>query len=156
MTDDLLEPSGWKPDQTCTNNASEIRYGGYDFRQRDALHYHVYNLEAFVFAATFTPDVLEQTGHKAINDALDFLRPYYAGQKVHREFVCSTVPFDRERANAGIEEYGTKPWKPERARKLLRDARPVFPEIKPWTANIVDEHYSPVQKLSAVLHGEGR
>ena len=110
------------------------RYGGYDFRQRDALHYHVYNLEAFVFAATFTPDVLEQTGRKAINDALDFLRPYFTGQKIHLEFVCSTVPFDRERANAGIEEYRTNPWKPERARKLLRDARPVFPEIKPWTS----------------------
>jgi hypothetical protein len=156
VVDDLLGPSGWKPDSACPNNASETRYGGYDFRQRDALHYHVYNLEAFVFAATFTPDALEHTERKAINDALDFLRPYFTGQKIHREFVCSTVPFDREQANAGIEEYKTNPWKPERTRKLLRDARPVFPEIKPWTTNIVDDNYSPVQKLSAALHGEGR
>lgn len=156
VADDLLEPAGWKPDQKCANNASESRYGGYDFRQRDALHYHVYNLEAFVFAATFTPDMLEQTGHKAINDALDFLRPYFTGQKIHLEFVCSIVPFDRERANAGIKEYRTNPWKPERARKLFRDARPVFPEVKPWTTHIVDDNYSPVQKLSAALHGEGR
>jgi hypothetical protein len=156
MADDLREPSGWKSDPACPNNAGELRYGGYDFRQRDALHYHVYNLEAFVFAATFTPDVLDQTGHKAINDALDFLRPYFTGQKVHREFVCSTVHFDRQRSDAGIEEYSANPWKPERARKLLRDARPVFPEIVPWTTNIVDENYSPVLKLSAALHGEGR
>ena len=156
VADDLLGPSGWKPDPLCPNNGSEERYGSYDFRQRDALHYQVYNLEAFVFAATFTPDVLDQVGRKAISDALDFLRPYSTGQKVHREFVCSTVPFDRERANAGIDEYSANPWKPEWARKLLRDARPVFPEIKPWTMNIIDENYSPVQKLSAALHGEGR
>lgn len=156
MADDLREPSGWKPDSACANNVGEVRYGSYDFRQRDALHYHVYNLEAFVFAATFTPDVLDQTGRKAINDALDFLRPYFTGQKVHREFVCSTVPFDRQRSEAGIEEYSANPWKPERARKLLREARPVFPEIVPWTTNIVDENYSPILKLSAALHGEGR
>ena len=156
ITDDLLGPPGWKPDHACPNNTSEERYGSYDFRQRDALHYHVYNLEAYVFAATFTPDVLDQTVRKAINDALDFLRPYFTGQKAHREFVCSTVSFDRQRSDAGIEEYSANPWKPERARKLLRDARPVFPEIRPWTTNIVDENYSPIQKLSAALHGEGR
>ena len=156
VADDLLEPSGWKPDPACPNNTSEARYGSYDFRQRDALHYHVYNLEAFVFAATFTPDVFSQTERKAIGDALDFLRPYFMGQKIHREFVCSSVRFDRERAEAGIEEYNAHPWKPERARKLLRDARPVFPEIGLWTTNIVDENYSPVLKLSAALHGEGR
>ena len=156
VADDLMEPAGWKPDPGCANNVGEERYGGYDFRQRDALHYHVYNLEAFVFATTFIPEVFDQTGYKAISDALDFLRPYFTGQKIHREFVCSTVRFDRERAEAGIEEYSTHPWKPERARKLLRDARSVFPEIGLWTTNIVDENYSPVLKLSAALHGEGR
>ena len=136
--------------RSVANNAGESRYGGYDFRQRDALHYHVYNLEAFVFAATFTPDVLEQTGRKAINAALDFLRPYFMGQKIHREFVCSSVRFDRERSAAGIEEYHEIPWKPERARKLLRAARPVFPEINPWTAGLVDE--SPVPLSSCQPH----
>jgi hypothetical protein len=128
----------------------------YDFRQRDALHYHVYNLAAFVFAASFTPDVLDPPARKAIGDALDFLRPYFVGEKTHREFVCSSVRFDRERSAAGIEEYHTNPWKPERARELLRAARPVFPEILPWTTGIVDDHYSPVLRLSAALHGEGR
>ncbi len=155
VVDNLIEPSGWKPDPKCSNNASEVRYGGYDFRQRDAFHYHVYNLEAFIFTANFIPDMLGESERKAIGNALDFLRPYFTGQKIHREFVCSSVKFDRERAEAGIEECKTNPWKPERARKLLRNARPLFPEISSWTANIVDENYSPVVKLTAALHGEG-
>ncbi len=156
VADDLQEPSGWKPDPACPNNAGEARYGSYDFRQRDALHYHVYTLEAFVFTATFIPEVLDQAGRRTISAALDFLRPYFVGEKIHREFVCSSVRFDRERSAAGIEEYHEIPWKPERARKLLRAARPVFPEIAPWTAGLVDEKYSPTLKLSAALHGEGR
>lgn len=156
INDNLIEPSGWKPDPKCSNNASEVRYGGYDFRQRDAFHYHVYNLEAFIFTATFIPEMLGESERKAIGNALDFLRPYFTGQKIHREFVCSSVKFDRERAEAGIEEYKTNPWKPERARKLLRNARPLFSEISSWTANIVDDNYSPVIKLTAALHGEGQ
>jgi hypothetical protein len=154
VVDDLMEPPGWKPDEKCANNSSETRYGGYDFRQRDALHYHIYNLEAFIFTATFIPEMFGEQERKAISNALDFLRPYFTEEKIHREFVCSSVRFDRQRAEAGLEEYMTNPWKPERARKLLRNARPLFPEVKSWTANIVDEKYSPVAKLTAALHGE--
>lgn len=37
---------------------------------------------------------------------------------------------------------------------MLRLARPVFPEIRPWTEDIVDARYDPPTKLLAAIYGE--
>ena len=39
------------------------------------------------------------------------------------------------------------------ARNLLRLARTRFAEVRPWTADLVDEQYSPRIKLIAALRG---
>jgi hypothetical protein len=46
------------------------------------------------------------------------------------------------------------PWDPDHGRLVLRLARPVFPEIRPWTEDIVDARYDPRTKLLAAIYGE--
>ena len=83
-----------------------------DFVSRDALHYHVYDLEpllklAIVLRRATGVDYytyVAPTG-TSIKKSTDWLLPYLNGQKTHGEFVNSTVPFDRERAKNGEAAY---------------------------------------------------
>lgn len=146
----LNPPLNWTPDLQCKNNENESRYGGYDFRRRDALHYHVYNLEAWSWLAVFTPEVMDQQTMESVTTAFDFLRPYYLGEKTHIEFVCSKIQFDKKRTDAGQFEFQNKDWEPKRARNLLRLARSKFLAIRDWSENVVDENYRPwIKFLSA-------
>ena len=45
-------------------------------------------------------------------------------------------------------------WDPDHGRLALRLGRPVFPEIRPWTVDIVDARYDPRTKLLAAIYGE--
>jgi hypothetical protein len=47
-----------------------------------------------------------------------------------------------------------EPWDPGHGRVVLRLARPVFPEIRSWTEDIVDHRYDPRTKLLAASYGE--
>ena len=98
----------------------------FDFRQRDALHYHVYDLLPLVelavaadkngenFYAYSTPQ------GASLEKSIAFLIPYITGEKTHREFVHSTIKFDRERSAAGDPsiQVGAK-WNPAGAKKLF-------------------------------------
>lgn len=151
----LNPPVHWKPIQSCANNKNEFRYGGYDFRKRDALHYHVYNLEAWAWMALFTPELLDSETIQSINTAFDFLRPYFLQQKTHTEFVCSEVKFDIQRKKSGQFEFENKNWDPFRARKLLRMARSVkFLTIQEWSKTVVDENYQPWIKFLSATQGQ--
>jgi hypothetical protein len=83
-----------------------------DFVIRDALHYHVYDLEPLLTLAI----VLQRaTGVNyytyvspagtSIKKSVDWLLPYLTGEKTHGEFVNSTVEFDRQRARNGEAAY---------------------------------------------------
>jgi len=86
---------------------------GFDFRERDALHYHVYTLEPLISLAT----VLKRATGKdfyhysspsgaSIEKSIAFLIPFVSGEKMHAEFVNSKVAFDKKRAvnkEAGYE-----------------------------------------------------
>lgn len=83
-----------------------------DFASRDALHYHVYDLEPMLKLAI----VLKRaTGsdyyhYKAPSGAslarsVTWLLPYLDGRQTHAEFVNSTVEFDRRRAKNGEAGY---------------------------------------------------
>jgi Alginate lyase len=83
-----------------------------DFILRDALHYHVYDLEPLLTLAI----VLQRaTGVNyytyvspagtSIKKSVDWLLPYLTGEKTHGEFVNSTVEFDRQRARNGEAAY---------------------------------------------------
>ncbi|MBV8084015.1 MAG: alginate lyase family protein [Chloroflexi bacterium] len=122
----------------------------FDFHDRDALHYQVYDLEALtdldLFTAVASPD-----GEAAILSALQFLQPYVTSQQAHIEFVHSTVQFDATRRNAGDPAFANAAWDPNGARPLLFLARTHFGPIQDWTTGIVDENYSPRLKMLAAL-----
>ena len=78
----------------------------YDFLQRDALHYHLYDLEPLttlsiiIKRATGVDEFryISPTG-TSIKKSTDWLLPYVTGEKTHEEYVNSKVAFDKARAD---------------------------------------------------------
>lgn len=138
--ENLLPPTWWRPSSACENNRDEPRYGSLDFRQRDALHYHVYDLKAWSWIALLAPDLMHEklprgeiTIQQTLKEAIDFLRPYYLGERHHREFVCSRVDFDRKRREAGVPHFQNTNWNPApRADQVLLTLSIAFPEVSGW------------------------
>ena len=126
----------------------------FDFRQRDALHYHVAAVQPLVEIALYAPDLVNSSVRAAVLSGLDFIRPYFLRQAAHTEFANTTVPFDRVRRDDGNPVFQPVPWDPDHGRVILRLARPVFPEIRSWTEDIVDARYDPRTKLLAAIYGE--
>jgi Alginate lyase len=83
----------------------------YDFRQRDALHYAVYDLEPLLVAAiafkAHGENIFDYKTSQGVSlrDAVNWLKPYAEGDLTHEEFVNSPVLFDKQRAKAGIAGY---------------------------------------------------
>lgn len=148
---DWSPPDGWKPDPTCRNNRAEKLYGSRDFRQRDALLYHVYNLEAWTMLLGAKANAVDPAGQALVQRGLAFLKPYYTGKKTHREFVCTTVAADRDRAKAGQREYQQKRWKRNGARTMLKMIEPHFPEVRSWAKPALDEGHAAPLRLVAAL-----
>ena len=124
-----------------------------DFEERDALHYHTYDLEPLVLLALFVPEVVDDRAMQRIESGLQFLRPFVQGEQTHIEFVRSTVLFDRQRRDAGVAGFSNTAWNPGESRNLLRQARTRFEVIRSWTTNLVDEQYSPRIKQICALRG---
>ena len=66
---------------------------GYDFTERDALHYHIYTLEPLLMAAIAVyratgKDYFDYESNKesSIKKSVDFLVPFITGEKTHGEF----------------------------------------------------------------------
>lgn len=83
-----------------------------DFITRDALHYHVYDLEPLLTLAI----VLQRATHtdyyswksptgSSIRQSVEWLLPFVDGRQTHAEFVNSIVEFDRRRAQNGEATY---------------------------------------------------
>ncbi|MBV6748911.1 alginate lyase family protein [Pseudomonas chlororaphis] len=114
----------------------------FDFKERDALHYVVYDLEPLVQAALATKPYggnwltyTAPTG-SSLARSLDWLVPYANGQRNHQEFVHTSVKFDRDRANVGEAGYsGT--WEPKSSNKLY------------WLAAQLDARYVPLARQLA-------
>jgi len=83
----------------------------FDFHERDALHYHCYDLEPLLALAMAAQangtNLYSQTssGGASLDKSVKFLVPYCTGAKTHPEFVNSKVAFDRKRAESGDEHY---------------------------------------------------
>jgi hypothetical protein len=83
-----------------------------DFATRDALHYHVYDLEpliklSIVLMRATAIDYYSYTAPSgsSIQRSVQWLLPYVMGEKTHAEFENSTVEFDRRRAQNGEAAY---------------------------------------------------
>ena len=77
----------------------------FDFLERDAIHYHLYDLEPLTTLAIIikrAKDINEFTfisqKETSIKKSFDWLLPYMTGEKTHAEYVNSKVEFDRKRA----------------------------------------------------------
>lgn len=102
-----------------------------DFEDRDALHYHIYDLEPLLTVAL----AARQNDKKAdwfhyqspkdtsVAKSVAWLVPYATGEKQHKEYVNSKVAFDRKRAEAGEKGYapGTIA-DPRSTRSVMQDA----------------------------------
>ncbi|MFO0598109.1 MAG: alginate lyase family protein [Myxococcaceae bacterium] len=128
----------------------------FDFRHRDALHYHVYNLSALLNLASLTPQVLTTDAKRRIEHAVTFMKPYYLGTKKHLEFQHTQVAFDIERRNAGEPAYQVHRWDPREADDVLQLARAVFPSVRGWTAKAEADGMGARQELMATLRWPAR
>ena len=126
----------------------------FDFRQRDALNYHIAAVQPLVEIALYAPDLIAAPVRAAVLSGLEFVRPYFLRQATHTEFANTTIAFDVARRDDGNPVFQLAPWNPDRGRVVLRLARPVFPEIWAWTEEIVDARYDPRTKLLAAIYGE--
>lgn len=126
---------------------------GFDSEHRDAMLYHVYNLQAWLTVAWYTPNLLSPSQLKRIDQAVAFLRPFYLGEQKHIEFANSKVSWDKVRADSGETDYKNLAWVPAHADSMLRIARCVFPSSRSWTSEIENEQasFSPRTKFVAAL-----
>ena len=133
---------GWVVDDAKRHLEVNLNPDGstFDFQQRDALHYHVYDLLPLVELATAADknkiDLYGYTTRQqaTLEKSIAFLIPYVTGEKEHREFVRSTVKFDAERS--GSEDPSIRvgeTWDPRKAKPLFDVAgyfTPAFHQVK--------------------------
>jgi hypothetical protein len=96
----------------------------FDFYERDAIHYVLYNVDPMMMAGLAAQahgldwfDWKNASG-TGVSSVIDWLTPYVEGDKTHQEFVHSRIAFDAQRLAAGQAEYAG-PWQPERAVNTL-------------------------------------
>jgi len=124
----------------------------WDFHERDALHYHVYDLEPLLtLAIAYQQAGIDLYGHTSPEGAslyksVQFLVPYCDGSKTHAEFVGSKVAFDRKRAEAGDAHYKAGAlFEPTSGRKALELAAFFDPSLNKLAVALSGtkaEHYS--------------
>ncbi|RZL33419.1 MAG: hypothetical protein EOP00_32875, partial [Pedobacter sp.] len=76
-----------------------------DFKERDAMHYHIYDLEPMLKLALLIQRaggenfyLYQSAKGSSIKKSVDWLIPYITGEKQHEEYVNTTVKFDKDRA----------------------------------------------------------
>ncbi len=70
----------------------------FDYKERDALHYHVYNLEPWLEISLLEPQFKE-----SVNEAYDFLIKQIKDDNIHNQFTNSKQKIDKKRAEGGFE-----------------------------------------------------
>ncbi|MES2417449.1 MAG: alginate lyase family protein [Bacteroidota bacterium] len=86
----------------------------FDFHERDALHYHIYDVDPLLVAATIlnrNPKIkgdfytYQAKEGRSLKKSVDWLVPYFTGEKTHAEWVNSKSAFDKKRAANGEKGY---------------------------------------------------
>jgi len=90
-----------------------------DFRDRDALHYHIYDVEPLLQTAIAINRATAKNYYSyeskygsSIKKSVDFLAPFVSGEKTHIEFLNSKTPFDKARAANNEKGYQPASFKP--------------------------------------------
>jgi hypothetical protein len=122
----------------------------YDFHERDALHYHVYDLAPLLSLAIAAKendiDLYSYQSPKGatLRKGIDFLIPFANGTQTHAEFVNSKVSFDKKRADAGAKEYAAgSPFHPHSALTVLGLAQFFDPSLLSLVQTLSNSHKYP-------------
>jgi hypothetical protein len=90
-----------------------------DFEDRDALHYHIYDLEpllqtviAINRATGENYYTYKSVSGSSIEKSVKFLAPFVSGEKTHIEFLNSKTAFDKARAANNEKGYQPANFKP--------------------------------------------
>jgi hypothetical protein len=110
----------------------------FDFHERDALHYHIYDVDPLMVAATIiarsgsleNPYSYQSPEGNSLKKSVDWLVPFFTGEKTHAEWVNSKSAFDKKRAANGEKGYiaGTL-FKPGEARTSIALANYFDPQM---------------------------
>ncbi|MDI3320045.1 alginate lyase family protein [Pinibacter soli] len=129
-----------------------------DFEERDALHYHVYDLEpliklCIVLRRATNTDYYSFTSPSgtSVEKSVTWLLPYVTGEKTHGEYTNSKVEFDRKRAanNEGGFKIGA-PFDPKHGVNVLLLAAYFHPAFLDTAKKVLgtDEAYPSWQSVS--------
>lgn len=99
----------------------------YDFYQRNALHYVIYDLDPLLQAVLiahandFNEKLYFYTAENGaqLARAIKWLQPFAEGASIHNEFVNSSVSFDAQRARAGLNDFSGN-WDPIKSKGIFR------------------------------------
>lgn len=126
-----------------------------DFKQRDALHYVVYDLQPLVQAALAARTRGEDWYHwqtpqgASVDKAVLWLKPYLQG-KSHQEFVHTTAKFDKARAEAGVKGFSGQ-FAPQKAGELIWFSSVFDPQLTPLAKTLMAKPSGYIQRC--VLEG---
>jgi hypothetical protein len=119
----------------------------YDFLERDALHYHVYDLEpmirlAIIYQRAQNLDLYhwKTDGDASVAQCVAFLIPFAMGEKTHAEYVHTQVKFDIQRAQNHEKGHGIgELFEPKAAQKCLELAQYYRSELKTLVATLAQK-----------------
>jgi hypothetical protein len=134
-----------------------------DFEERDALHYHVYDLQPLLRLAI----VLARDGRRpyewraksgaSLAGGVAFLLPYARGEKTHAEYVHSKDEFDRQRGEAGQKDYAAgRLFEPKEARGVLELAQFFEPDLGALVADLYEKSGSAYPSAQVLLNAAMR
>lgn len=129
----------------------------FDFYERDALHYVVYDLDPLLMAAIAAQRHGEDwykwrspTG-SSLAGAVSWLMPYADGTLKHMEFVHSKIAFDLERAAAGQKQFAPHEWNPAGAVDTFALAALCDPSLRLFASSLSKRTETPVQDWLRLL-----
>ncbi len=108
-----------------------------DFKQRDAIHYVVYDLQPLLQAALAAMSRGEDWYHwiapnnASLEKGVNWLTPYVTGEKTHNEFINSKIKLDAIRKQRGLKNFNGI-FRPEEAKSVY------------WLASAFNVSYEPL------------
>jgi hypothetical protein len=132
----------------------------FDFLERDALHYHVYDLEpmirtAMLYQRAQNLDLYhwKTDDGASIAQCVAFLIPYAKGEKTHAEYVTTKVKFDLQRAQNHEKGHGIgEAFEPKAAEKCLELAQYFEPGLKGLVGSLADMPDSAYPSLQILMN----
>ncbi|HCE8954110.1 TPA: alginate lyase family protein [Raoultella ornithinolytica] len=113
-----------------------------DFKQRDAVHYVVYDLQPLLQAALAALSQDEDWYHwtapngASLEKAVNWLTPYATGEKTHNEFINSKIKLDAIRKQRGLKDFKGS-FRPEEAKVVYWVASAFNPSFKPLAKELM-------------------